>query len=113
MNFANNAFEEALKAVGVSYPNPAVGAVVVKDGRIVGKGHTQVVHGPHAEVMALRDAGEAAKGATLYVTLEPCCHYGRTPPCTNAIINAGIERVFFFHRDPNPLVFGKSEKILA
>ena len=113
MNFANLAFEEALLAVGVSYPNPAVGAIVVKEGRIVGKGHTQVVHGPHAEVMALWDAGEAAKGATLYVTLEPCCHYGRTPPCTNAIIAAGIREVFFFHRDPNPAVFGKSEKILA
>jgi len=113
MNFANLAFEEALLAVGVSYPNPAVGAIVVKDGRIVGKGHTQVVHGPHAEVMALRNAGEAAKGATLYVTLEPCCHYGRTPPCTSAIIDAGIREVFFFHRDPNPVVFGKSEKILA
>ncbi len=113
MNFANNAFEEALLAVGVSFPNPAVGAVVVKDNQIVGKGHTQVVHGPHAEVMALRDAGEEAKGGTLYVTLEPCCHYGRTPPCTNAIIAAGIKRVFFFHRDPNPLVFGKSERILA
>ena len=113
MNFINQAFEEALLAIGVSYPNPAVGAIVVKDGRIVGKGHTQVVHGPHAEVMALRDAGEAAKGATLYVTLEPCCHYGRTPPCTSAIIAAGIERVYFAHRDPNPLVFGKSEKILA
>ena len=72
MNFINQAFEEALLAIGVSYPNPAVGAIVVKDGRIVGKGHTQVVHGPHAEVMALRDAGKAAKGATLYVTLEPC-----------------------------------------
>ena len=113
MDFINQAFEEALLAVGVSFPNPAVGAIVVKDGKIVGKGHTQVVHGPHAEVMALRDAGEAAKGATLYVTLEPCCHYGRTPPCTSAIIAAGIERVYFAHRDPNPLVFGKSEKILA
>jgi len=113
MDFIDQAFEEALLAIGVSYPNPAVGAIVVKDGKIVGKGHTQVVHGPHAEVMALRDAGEAAKGATLYVALEPCCHYGRTPPCTSAIIAAGIERVFFAHRDPNPLVFGKSEKILA
>ena len=69
MNFIESAFEEALSAVGVSFPNPAVGAVVVKDGAVVGRGHTQVVHGPHAEVMALRDAGDAAKGATLYVTL--------------------------------------------
>ena len=113
MNFLQEAFEEALKAVGVSFPNPAVGAVVVKEGKIVGRGHTQVVHGPHAEVMALRDAGELANGATLFVTLEPCCHYGRTPPCTNAIIQAKIQRVFFAHRDPNPLVLGKSERILA
>ena len=113
MNYIEQAFEEALLAVGVSYPNPAVGAVVVKDGEIVGRGRTQVVHGPHAEVMALRDAGDRARGATLYVTLEPCCHYGRTPPCTKAIIEAGIEKVFFAHRDPNPLVFGKSEKVLA
>ncbi len=113
MNFIESAFEEALSAVGISFPNPAVGAVVVKDGAIVGRGHTQVVHGPHAEVMALRDAGEAAKGATLYVTLEPCCHFGRTPPCTNAIIAAGIRKVFFAHRDPNPLVLGKSEKVLS
>ncbi len=113
MNFIESAFEEALSAVGLSFPNPAVGAVVVKDGTIVGRGHTQVVHGPHAEVMALRDAGPAAQGATLYVTLEPCCHFGRTPPCTNAIIAAGIRNVFFAHRDPNPQVFGKSEKILA
>lgn len=113
MNFIESAFEEALSAVGVSFPNPAVGAVVVKDGVVVGRGHTQVVHGPHAEVMALRDAGDAAKGATLYVTLEPCCHFGRTPPCTDAIVAAGIRNVFFAHRDPNPLVRGKSEKVLS
>lgn len=110
--FLELAHEEALCAVGVSYPNPAVGAVVVKEGKIVGRGHTQIVHGPHAEVMALRDAGEAARGATLYVTLEPCCHFGRTPPCTNAIIAAGISKVYFSHRDPNPLVWGKSGRIL-
>ena len=113
MNFIELAFEEALSAVGISFPNPAVGAVVVNNGTVVGRGHTQVVHGSHAEVMALRDAGVEARGATLYVTLEPCCHFGRTPPCTNAIIAAGIRNVFFAHRDPNPLVFGKSEKILS
>lgn len=113
MKFIELAFEEALSAVGLSFPNPAVGAVVVKDGAVVGRGHTQVVHGPHAEVMALRDAGDAAQGATLYVTLEPCCHFGRTPPCTSAIIAAGIRNVFFAHRDPNPQVFGKSEKVLS
>ena len=113
MNFIELAFEEALFAIGLSFPNPAVGAVVVKDGAVVGRGHTQVVHGPHAEVMALRDAGDEAQGATLYVTLEPCCHFGRTPPCTNAIIAAGIRKVFFAHRDPNPRVFGKSEKVLS
>lgn len=113
MNFIESAFEEALSAVGISFPNPAVGAVVVRDGVVVGRGHTQVVHGPHAEVMALRDAGDAARGATLYVTLEPCCHFGRTPPCTDAIIAAGIRDVFFAHRDPNPLVRGKSEQVLS
>ncbi len=113
MNFLNLAFEEALNAVGVSSPNPAVGAVVVKDGAVVGRGHTQTVGGAHAEVMALRNAGNAADGATLYVTLEPCCHYGRTPPCTDAIIAAGISRVFFAHPDPNPKVRGKSGQVLA
>lgn len=113
IEFLKEAFGEALQAVGVSMPNPAVGAVVVQDGSVVGRGHTQKVGSPHAEVMALKMAGELARGATLYVTLEPCCHYGRTPPCTDAVIAAGISRVFFAHRDPNPQVLGKSERVLA
>ena len=112
MNFMELALEQAFFAIGESRPNPAVGAVVVKDGLIVGRGRTQRPGGPHAEVMALRDAGECARGAAIYVTLEPCCHYGRTPPCTKAIIEAGIAKVFFAHADPNPVVRGKSRAIL-
>ena len=89
-----------------------MGAVVVKDGIIVGKGRTQRPGSAHAEVMALRDAGELARGAAIYVTLEPCCHYGRTPPCTKAIIDAGLSEVYFAHADPNPVVCGNSRKIL-
>ena len=89
-----------------------MGAVVVKDGLVVGRGATQSPGNAHAEVMALRDAGELARGAAIYVTLEPCCHYGRTPPCTKAIIEAGISEVYFAHADPNPAVRGKSRGIL-
>ncbi|MBR4397679.1 MAG: bifunctional diaminohydroxyphosphoribosylaminopyrimidine deaminase/5-amino-6-(5-phosphoribosylamino)uracil reductase RibD [Fibrobacter sp.] len=112
MNYLQLAFEESLFSVGISRPNPAVGAVVVRDGIVVGKGRTQRPGNAHAEVMALRDAGELARGAAIYVTLEPCCHYGRTPPCTKAIIEAGIKEVYFAHADPNPLVRGKSRSIL-
>src|SRR4030042_6930935 len=80
-------------AIGYTSPNPAVGAVVVKDGLAIGMGYTQPAGSDHAEVMALRQAGDKAFGATMYVTLEPCCHYGRTPPCTQAIINAGVSEV--------------------
>ena len=112
MNFLQMALEQAFGSVGVSRPNPAVGAVVVKDGIVVGRGATQSPGSAHAEVMALRDAGELARGAAIYVTLEPCCHYGRTPPCTKAIIEAGISEVYFAHADPNPAVRGKSRGIL-
>jgi len=94
-------------ALGYTSPNPAVGAVVVKGGTLVGVGHTQPAGLPHAEAMALRQAGEKAQGATMYVTLEPCCHYGKTPPCTQAIINAGIEEVHIALLDPNPVVSGR------
>lgn len=108
--------EEALrlarKALGFSSPNPAVGAVVVRGGRIVGRGHTAPFGGPHAEVLALREAGEAARGATMYVSLEPCCHLGKTPPCTNAIVSAGIARVVYALQDPDPLVAGKGAAAL-
>ena len=99
-------------ALGQVSPNPAVGAVVVKDGEVVGQGHTQPPGSWHAEVMALNQAGEKARGGALYVTLEPCTHYGRTPPCTKAIIDAGISEVHMAMLDPNPLVSGKGESEL-
>ena len=94
------------RGLGRTWPNPAVGAVIVKDGVIVGRGWTQPGGRPHAEVEALRRAGAAARGATLYVTLEPCSHFGKTPPCADAIIAAGIARVVSAIEDPNPEVAG-------
>jgi diaminohydroxyphosphoribosylaminopyrimidine deaminase/5-amino-6-(5-phosphoribosylamino)uracil reductase len=94
------------RGLGRTWPNPAVGAVVVKDGVIVGRGWTQLGGRPHAEVEALRRAGDAARGATLYVTLEPCSHYGKSPPCADAVIAAGISRVASALEDPNPEVAG-------
>src|SRR5262249_54049823 len=93
-------------------PNPLVGAVVVRDGVIVGEGWHQRYGGPHAEVHALAAAGGAARGATLYVTLEPCCHHGKTPPCTDAVLRAGIARVVAAMEDPFPQVAGKGAAIL-
>ena len=90
------------RGLGNAWPNPAVGAVVVKDGVVVGRGWTQPGGRPHAEVEALRRAGEAARGATLYATLEPCSHHGKTPPCVDAIMAAGIARVVSALEDPNP-----------
>lgn len=95
------------RGLGRTWPNPAVGAVVVKDGIIVGRGWTQPGGRPHAEPEALRRAGEAAKGATLYVTLEPCSHFGKSPPCVDAVIAAGIARVVSAIEDPNPEVAGQ------
>jgi diaminohydroxyphosphoribosylaminopyrimidine deaminase / 5-amino-6-(5-phosphoribosylamino)uracil reductase len=95
------------RGLGRTWPNPAVGAVIVKDGAIVGRGWTQAGGRPHAEVEALRRAGAAARGATLYVTLEPCSHHGKTPPCANALIAAGITRVVSALEDPNPEVAGQ------
>src|SRR5216110_4097247 len=92
---------------GRTSPNPAVGAVVVKDGVIVGRGWTQPGGRPHAETEALKRAGKEAKGATLYVTLEPCSHQGKTPPCVDAIIRSGIARVVSALEDPNPEVAGQ------
>ena len=106
------ALSEARQALGSTSPNPAVGAVLVKERVVVGQGFTQPPGSAHAEVMALRGAGERARGATLYVTLEPCCHFGRTPPCTGAIIEAGIAEVHMATLDPNPLVAGKGKAAL-
>jgi diaminohydroxyphosphoribosylaminopyrimidine deaminase / 5-amino-6-(5-phosphoribosylamino)uracil reductase len=97
----------ARKGAGRVSPNPMVGAVIVKSGRVIGSGYHRAFGSPHAEVHALRRAGAAACGADLYVTLEPCAHYGKTPPCTEAVIAAGIKRVFVGQTDPNPLVRGR------
>ncbi len=94
-------------ALGSTSPNPAVGAVIVKGGEVVGEGYTQPPGLAHAEIMALNEAGKASRGGDLFVTLEPCCHYGRTPPCTKAIIEAGISAVHIATLDPNPLVWSR------
>ncbi len=105
--FMQAALAEAQRAVGRTRPNPNVGCVVVQGGTVVGRGFTAPAGGPHAEVVALREAGESARGADLYVTLEPCSHHGRTPPCVDALIAAGVGRVIVGIRDPNPLVDGR------
>jgi len=107
IDFMAYALSLAELAQGYTSPNPAVGAVIERDGLVVGLGHTQQPGMEHAEIMALNQAGEMARGATMYVTLEPCCHHGKTPPCTEAIINAGISEVNIAVADPNPLVSGK------
>ena len=96
----------ARRGLGRVWPNPAVGCVIVKNGRVVGRGWTQPGGRPHAETEALARAGEAARGATAYVTLEPCCHWGRTPPCADALIAAGLRRVVVALEDPDPRVAG-------
>ncbi|MBI5561724.1 MAG: bifunctional diaminohydroxyphosphoribosylaminopyrimidine deaminase/5-amino-6-(5-phosphoribosylamino)uracil reductase RibD, partial [Deltaproteobacteria bacterium] len=114
-NVANEAFMRsaialARKGIGAASPNPAVGAVIVRRGCIVARGWHKKAGGPHAEIAALaqlRKKGGSAGGADIYVTLEPCAHYGRTPPCADALIEAGIRRVFIGMKDPNPLVSGK------
>jgi diaminohydroxyphosphoribosylaminopyrimidine deaminase/5-amino-6-(5-phosphoribosylamino)uracil reductase len=100
------AIELAERGRGTTYPNPLVGAVVVRDGEVVGEGWHERRGRPHAEVNALRDAGERARRATMYVSLEPCTHHGSTPPCVDAILDAGVERVVVGVRDPNPSVSG-------
>lgn len=97
----------ARRGLGRTAPNPAVGAVVAKNGKIIGEGWHRKAGGPHAEVFALEQAGEKAEGADLYVTLEPCSHFGKTPPCADLIIARGVSRVFAAMKDPNPLVSGR------
>lgn len=111
-NYMKAALKLAEKGIGGVNPNPLVGAVIVKDQRIIGAGYHEQYKGPHAERNALASCGESPRGAVLYVTLEPCCHYGKTPPCTEAIIESGIRRVVIGSEDPNPLVSGKSVAIL-
>jgi diaminohydroxyphosphoribosylaminopyrimidine deaminase/5-amino-6-(5-phosphoribosylamino)uracil reductase len=107
LRFMQLALTLGRRGQGRTWPNPAVGAVIVKDGVLVGRGWTQPGGRPHAEVEALRRAGEAARGATLYATLEPCSHFGKSPPCADAIIAAGIARVVSAIEDPNPEVAGQ------
>ena len=106
------ALQLAAKARGQTAPNPMVGAVVVRRGRVVGYGYHRRAGRPHAEVIALRRAGLRTRGATLYVTLEPCQHQGRTPPCCPTVVNAGIRRVVIAARDPNPLTNGRGVRLL-
>ncbi|MDR1831775.1 MAG: bifunctional diaminohydroxyphosphoribosylaminopyrimidine deaminase/5-amino-6-(5-phosphoribosylamino)uracil reductase RibD [Fusobacteriaceae bacterium] len=110
--YMEKALELSLQGVGRVNPNPMVGAVVVKDGKIVGSGYHREYGGPHAEVYALDEAGENARGATLYVTLEPCSHYGKTPPCAEKIIRMGIKRCVVSILDPNPKVSGNGIRML-
>lgn len=112
-HFMTLALEQAVKGQGHVSPNPMVGAIVVKDGQVVGRGYHRAVGGPHAEVHALDDAGEKALGSTLYVTLEPCNHQGRTPPCTEKIVQSGIKRVVVAMADPNPDVKGGGNRYLV
>ncbi|MGF6433842.1 MULTISPECIES: bifunctional diaminohydroxyphosphoribosylaminopyrimidine deaminase/5-amino-6-(5-phosphoribosylamino)uracil reductase RibD [Bradyrhizobium] len=107
LRFMQLALALGRRGLGRTWPNPAVGAVIVKDGIIVGRGWTQAGGRPHAEVEALRRAGDAARGATLYVTLEPCSHFGRSPPCADAVVAAGLARVVSAIEDPNPEVAGQ------
>jgi diaminohydroxyphosphoribosylaminopyrimidine deaminase / 5-amino-6-(5-phosphoribosylamino)uracil reductase len=106
------ALELAEKGIGYTNPNPLVGAVIVKDGRIIGEGYHEVYGSSHAEVNAFKNASEDVTGATMYVTLEPCSHYGNTPPCAKAIVEKGIKKVIIGLKDPNPLVSGRGIKIL-
>ena len=105
--YMSTALIQARKGLGSTHPNPAVGAVIVKAGRIIASGYHKKSGSDHAEIIALKRAGSRAKGATLYVTLEPCAHYGKTPPCTSAIISSGIKKVIAAMKDPNPIVSGK------
>src|SRR5258708_3166550 len=104
--FMRSALELARRGLGTVWPNPAVGCVIVRDGAVVGRGWTQPGGRPHAETEALDQAGAAARGATAYVSLEPCSHWGKTPPCADALIAAGLRRVVVALEDPDPRVSG-------
>jgi len=112
MDYMEQALSLARLASGQVSPNPAVGALIVKGDVVVGQGYTQPPGSHHAEVMALNQAGEQAQGSRMYVTLEPCCHYGRTPPCTQAIIAAGVAEIHLAALDVNPLVCGRGKDAL-
>ena len=110
--YMNLALQNAQAMKGQTDPNPLVGAVIVNDNRIVGVGAHMKAGEPHAEIHAIRMAGDKTKGATIYVTLEPCSHHGRTGPCAEAIVKAGIQTVVIATLDPNPVVSGRGVKIL-
>lgn len=110
--FMKKAIKLAKLGVGKVNPNPLVGAVIVKDGNIIGAGYHKGYGGPHAEVEAFDSLSESARGADMYVTLEPCSHFGKTPPCSHEIVRQGIKKVFIATLDPNPLVSGKGKKYL-
>ena len=110
--YMRRAISLAKKGCGYTNPNPLVGAVIVKDGKIIGEGYHEKIGELHAERNALKNCKEDPEGAEIYVTLEPCCHYGKTPPCTQALIEAGIKKVYVGNTDPNPKVAGGGIKIL-
>src|SRR5256714_2804887 len=109
MSYLERALELAERGRGTTHPNPVVGAVLVRGGEVVGEGWHERKGGPHAEVVALAAAGQRARGATLYVTMEPCAHHGSTPPCTEAVIAAGVTKVVAGALDPNPEAAGGFE----
>lgn len=111
-HFMLRALRLARRGQGYVEPNPMVGCVIVRGGRVIGEGWHRRFGGPHAEVEALRACGESPRGATVYVTLEPCCHWGKTPPCTDALIAAGVGRVVAAVRDPNPRIAGRGLRLL-
>lgn len=110
--YMKKALDLALKGIGKTSPNPLVGAVIVKNNKIIGEGYHQYFGGPHAEVNAINNATESVEGSTMYVTLEPCSHYGKTPPCAKLLVKNKISKVFVAMLDPNPLVAGKGVEIL-
>ncbi len=112
ISYMKRAIELAQKGIGYTSPNPLVGAVIVKNNRIIGEGYHEIYGGPHAEVNAFKNAEEDVEGATMYVTLEPCSHYGKTPPCAKAIVERKISKVVIGMMDPNPIVAGRGIKIL-
>lgn len=110
--YMNKALLLSLKGAGKTNPNPLVGAIIVKKGKIIGEGYHEYFGGPHAEVNAINNASEDVDGSTLYVTLEPCSHYGKTPPCADLIVSKKISKVIIAAMDPNPLVCGRGAEIL-
>lgn len=112
IKYMERALELAAKGIGYTNPNPLVGAVIVKNEKIIGEGYHEVCGSNHAEINAFKNSTEDVSGATMYVTLEPCSHYGKTPPCANAIVEKGIKKVVIGLKDPNPLVAGRGIQIL-